>query len=132
MPAVIDPETMNIDELPGVWSPVQWELDEEERIQELDMQAIASLLFAVDAPEAILRLLLGEYEIERAYQPPTNYDSEQQGEWDENLLTFQFNRSIRLVKSERRQDYLYVEYNLADLGYWAMEIEPESVRIFRL
>ena len=132
MPSVIDPETINVDELPGVWSPVQWELDEEERAQELDTQATASLLFAVDVPEAILRLLLTEYQIDRALDPPANYDPDQQGEWDETLLTFQFNRTIRLVKSERTQDRLYVEYYLADLGYWALEIEPENVRIYRL
>jgi hypothetical protein len=132
MPAVIDPETMNVDELPGVWSPVQWELNEEERSQELESQAAASLLFAVDVPEAILRLLLSEYHIDRTFDPPDNYDPEIQGEWDDSLLTFQFNRSIRLVKSEREQNRLYVEYYLADLGYWALEIEPESVRIFRV
>jgi hypothetical protein len=26
MPIEIDPETMNVDDLPGIWSPVQWEL----------------------------------------------------------------------------------------------------------
>jgi hypothetical protein len=132
MPAVIDPETMNVDELPGVWSPVQWELSEEERSQELESQATASLLFAVDVPEAILRLLLSEYQIERTFDPPDNYDPKLQGEWDESLLTFQFNRAIRLVKSEQKQDRLYVEYYLADLGYWALEIEPGNVRISRI
>jgi hypothetical protein len=58
MPGVIDPETMNTDGLPGIWSPVQWKLTEEERIAELEAQTEASLLSAVDVPEAILRLLL--------------------------------------------------------------------------
>jgi hypothetical protein len=132
MPGVIDPETINVDELPGVWSPVQWELNEEERMQELDTQSIASLLYTVDVPEAILRLLLNEYQIERAFDPPANYDPDQQGEWDASLLTFQFNRPIRLVKSERSQDRLYVEYYLEDVGYWALEFEPDSVRIYRI
>jgi len=132
MPAVIDPETMNVDELPGVWSPVQWELNKEEHMQELDTQATASLLYAVDVPEAILRLLLTEYQIERAFDPPANYDPDQQGEWDESLLTFQFNRPIRMVKSERSPNRLYVEYHISDLGYWALEIEPDKVRIFRI
>jgi len=132
MPSVIDPETINVDDLPGVWSPVQWELTEEERIQELDLQATASILFAVDIPETILRLLLDEYEIERAYDPPPNFDPSQQGEWDDTLLTFKFNRPIYLVKSERRQDYLYVEYHFADLGNWAFEIEPEGMHIYRI
>ena len=57
MPSYIDPETMNVDKLPSIWSPVQWDLSEEERIQELHMQALASLLWTVDIPEAMLRLL---------------------------------------------------------------------------
>ena len=60
MPGVIDPETMYTDDLPGIWSPVQWELSEEERREEIEQQAKASLLWSVSAPEAILRLLLVE------------------------------------------------------------------------
>jgi hypothetical protein len=132
MPAVIDPETMHANDLPGIWSPVQWELSEGERIQELEEQATASLLWAVDAPEAILRLLLNETDIERAFEPPQAYDPEQQGEWDEALVTFQFKRPIRLERVEREPDYLYVEYHFGDLGYWAFEIEPERVTIQRI
>jgi len=132
MPSIFDPETMNIDELPGIWSPVQWELSEEERIQELQSQAIASLLWSVDAPEAILRLLLNETAIDRALVPPDGYDPEIQGEWDEGIVTFQFNRPIRLVHSEREQDYLYVEYNFDGLGNYALEVEPDRINITRL
>lgn len=39
MPGVIDPETMNAGTLPGIWSPVQWELSQEERIAELEAQS---------------------------------------------------------------------------------------------
>ena len=56
MPIDIDPETMNADDLPGIWSPVQWDLTEEERIEELHHQAQASLMWAIDIPEAILRM----------------------------------------------------------------------------
>ncbi len=132
MPAIIDAETMNVDDLPGIWSPVQWELTEEERIQELEDQATASLLWTVDTPEAILRLLLNEITIERAFTPPDGFDPEQQGEWDENLLTFQFRQPIRLLKVDRKRDYLYIEYNFGDFGYWAFEIKPDQVNIFRL
>ena len=132
MPSVIDPETLNVDTLPGVWSPVQWDLSEEERIEELDNQATASLLFNVDAPEAILRLLLDEYQIERAIDRSRDYDPEKRGEWNPDLLTFQFSRSVKLVDVKREKDYLYVEYNFEGLGYWAFEIEPESVRLVRL
>lgn len=132
MPSVIDPETMNVDELPGIWSPVQWPMSEEERLQELDVQATASLLFAVDTPETILRLLLNETDIERAFDPPEGFDPEQQGDWNSDLVTFQFKRSIRLEKVERSPERLYIEYKFGELGYWALEIEADSVQIYRL
>jgi hypothetical protein len=132
MPGVIDPETMPVDELPGIWTPVQWELTEGERAHELEEQATASLLWAVDAPEAILRLLLGEADIERAFEPPPGFDPERQGEWDENLVTFQFKRPIRLVEVKREADYVFIEYDFGELGRWGFEIEPEKVAIQRL
>jgi len=70
MTSIIIPETINVDELPEIWSPVQWELTEKEKIEELENQARASLLWAVDIPEAVLRLLLDEVQITRAYVPP--------------------------------------------------------------
>jgi hypothetical protein len=41
MPSIIDPETLYVDNLPSVWSPVRWDLTEEERVQfsVLDNQA---------------------------------------------------------------------------------------------
>jgi len=132
MPNVIDPETMNVDELPGIWSPVQWDLSEEERNNELEEQATASLLWAVDVPEAILRLLLDECAIERAFEPPKGYDPEQQGDWDESLLTFQFKREIQFRKVEREKEYLYLEYKIEDLGYWAFEIQPEQISLYKI
>lgn len=132
MPIDIDPETINIDTLPGIWSPVQWDLSEEEHVIELDNQATASLLFAVDVPEAVLRLFLNEYEIARAFAPPDGYNPEDQGEWDHDLLTFQFKRPLKLVKVERERDNLYVEYDFYDLGRWVFEIQPNSVQIRRV
>jgi len=131
MPSRIDPETMNVDNLPGIWSPVQWELDETERLIELDNQALASLIWVVDIPEAMLRLLLNENEIERANKPPPGYDPNLQGEWEDELLTFQFKRSFELVRVEREQDHLYVEYKIEDLGSWMIEIFPDKVTIHR-
>jgi hypothetical protein len=132
MPIDIDPETMNVDELPGIWSPVQWELNEEERLRELEDQATASLLWSVDVPEAILRLLLAETDIERAFEPPPGYDPVEQGEWDAAILTFEFKRPIRLEKVERESDYLYIEYDFGDLGRWAFEIERDGMSLSRL
>ena len=132
MPLDIDPKTMNIDSLPGIWCPVQWEMSEEERIHELESQAAASLLYSVDAPEAILRLLLNETAIQRALAPPEGYDTEMQGDWDESLVTFQFRRPIKLETVEREPDYLYVEYDFADLGHWALEIELDQIHLYRV
>lgn len=132
MPSVIDPETINVDSLPGIWSPVQWELSEEERLAELEIQATASLLHVVDVPEAILRLLLNETAIERLFDPPDGFDPELQGEWDPELVTFEFRRPIKLVRADRQRDSLRVEYDFKDLGRWLIEIEPESVQIRRV
>jgi hypothetical protein len=132
MPGVIDPETMNVDRLPGIWSPVQWDLSEDERLSELEAQATASLIHAVDVPEAILRLLLGETQIQRAFEPPKGYDSEMQGEWNSELVTFEFERPIQLVKVERQRDLLIIEYDFKELGRWVFEIEPEAVHLRRV
>ena len=132
MPGVIDPETMNVDDLPGIWSPVQWELTEEERNREIEEQARASLLWAVDAPETILRLLLDETGIERLFAPPDGFDTEAQGEWDESLVTFGFRRGIKLDRLTRDREYLEAVYNFGELGYWAVEVTPERVVIERV
>jgi hypothetical protein len=132
MSGIIDYETMNVDDLPGIWSPVQWELTEDERINEIENQAAASLLSVVDAPEAILRLLLSETNIERAYDPPDGYRPEEQGEWDANLVTFQFSRPIHMVNVQRGLDSLFIEYDFGDLGHWVMVVEAEKVSIERI
>ena len=55
MPGIIDPERINVDVLPGIWTPIQWKMSEEEHQVELDAQGTASLLWSVDIPAAILR-----------------------------------------------------------------------------
>ena len=132
MTSVTDPETMNVDELPGIWTPVQWDMSEDERLMELEEQATASLLQAVDVPEAILRMLLNETEIEQAFDPPPGYDPELQGDWDADLITFCFKRPIKLKKTEREQDYLLIEYDLQDSGKWLIEIRPEQISLERI
>ena len=132
MPSIIDPQTIHVDELPAIWSPVQWELTEEERVQAIDEQATASLLWTMDAPEAILRLLLGETEIRRMVQAPEGYEPEEQGEWDQEILTFGPYRPIKLIEVEREPDYLRLVYNFGDLGYWEFMIESEKVSIERI
>ncbi len=132
MPSVIDPETMNADNLPGIWNPIQWELSEAERIQEVENQARSSLLWVVDISEAILRLLLDETDIERALLPPKGFDPHLQGDWDNELITFNFKRPIHLESVERDHNRLTVTYKFDGLGYWRLEILPERVTIERV
>jgi len=132
MPSIIDPQTIHVDELPSIWSPVQWELTEEERVEAINEQATASLLWTMDAPEAILRLLLGETGIKRLYQAPDNYDTEEQGEWDEEIMTFGPYRSMELIEIDRTPERLLLVYKFGDLGYWEFIIEAEKVTIERI
>jgi hypothetical protein len=132
MPSVIDPETLYVDDLPAIWSPVQWELSEEERVEAIHEQATASLLWTMDAPEAILRLLLAETEIKRLVEPPEAYNSDEQGDWNADILTFGPYRPIKLEEVERTRDLLRLVYNFGDLGYWEFMIEAEKVTIERI
>ncbi|MEK6256249.1 MAG: hypothetical protein N2C13_02885 [Chloroflexota bacterium] len=132
MPSATDPFHMHVDHLPGVWSPVQWELNPDERVAEVEDQARASLLWNVDAPESILRLLLNETDIERIIEPPKGYDHENQGEWDDEMVTFAFKRFIKLVDVERRANFLSAEYDFLELGKWVIEIEPEKITIEKI
>jgi hypothetical protein len=132
VPGIIDPETIYVDELPTVWSPVQAELSSEEHATELEEQATASLLWASPVPEQILRILLDETSVERVEEPPAGFDPEIQGEWDPALLTFAFKRPMKLVREERTPESLIVEYKLEGAGYWMFEITPETVTIGRI
>lgn len=132
MPGVIDPETIHVDELPGVWAPVQWEQTPEERAEEVETQARASLLANVDIPEAILRLLLNETSADTVYAPPPGYDPEQQGEWDDTLITFAFQRHVTLKRVERTPTRLVVEYQFENFGWWQLIFEEQRVTIQRI
>jgi hypothetical protein len=132
MPSIIDLQTLYVDDLPTVWSPVQWELTEEERIQAVEEQATASLLWSMDAPEAVLRLILEETEIERLSEPPDGFNPAEQGDWDEKLITFGPRRPIKLESLDRTPTRLDLVYNFADLGRWEFIIESEKVSITRI
>ena len=132
MPGVIDPETLHVDDLPGVWAPVQWDQTEEQRAEEIENQAAASLLSVVDIPEAILRMLLNETGVEQLYDPPRGYQPEEQGDWDPELITFAYRRPIRLEHVERSADMLSVEYDFGDLGHWLFEITAERMTLERV
>jgi hypothetical protein len=132
MPGVIDHETIHVDNLPTIWSPVQQELAPEEHAKELEDQATASLLWASPVPEQILRVLLSETAIERTDQPPAGFDPDLQGEWDDALITFAFKRAIHLTREERTSEKLVLEYRLEDAGYWLFEITHDTLTIGRI
>jgi len=132
MPGVIDHETIHVDNLPTVWSPVQRELSPNEHAKELEEQATASLLWASPIPEQILRLLLNETAIDRTEEPPTGFDPDTQGAWNESLLTFAFKRAIHLTREERTPEKLVLEYKLEDAGDWLFEITHDTVTMGRI
>jgi hypothetical protein len=132
MPGAIDFETIHVDDLPTVWSPIQQSLSPEEHAKELEDQAVASLLWASPVPEQILRVLLNETAIERAEEPPQGYDPEIQGEWDGGLITFVHKRPIKLTREERSPDKLILEYRVEDAGYWMFEITQDTITIGRI
>jgi hypothetical protein len=111
---------------------VQSELTEAERIQAVEEQASASLLWSMDAPEAILRMLLEETDIERLLEPPVSYNPVEQGDWDEKLITFGPKWPIKRESVERTPTRLELVYNFSDLGWWEFVIEPEKVSIARI
>ena len=86
----------------------------------------------MDVPEAVLRLLLNETDIERAYAPPKGYDHNIQGEWNDELVTFKFRRSFELLDIEREGDYLSVEYKIESLGNWGIKIDTDNVSVVNL
>jgi hypothetical protein len=128
----MDPETMNVDDLPAIWCPVQWELDDQERVQAVEEQAAASLLGAMCVPEAVLRLLLGETGIQRLHAAPPRFDPTQQGDWDDRLVTFGSKRAFSLEYLERTPTRLEVVYKGENLGRWHFVIEQEKVLIERI
>jgi hypothetical protein len=132
MPSIIDPETLYVDDLPAIWSPVQWELNDEERNTAVEEQATASLLWAMDAPEAILRLLLDETAIQRLHQPPPDYNPAEQGDWDPDLITFGPRHPIKLESIERTPTSLLAVYYFGELGHWEFVIQAEKVTIERI
>ena len=132
MPSIIDPQTLYVDDLPAIWSPVQWELTEEERIAAVEEQATASLLWTMDAPEAILRLLLEETAIKQLREPPKDYNTEEQGEWDDKLITFGPKHAIKLESVERTPTRLELFYDFGEMGHWEFVIEAEKVIIERI
>jgi hypothetical protein len=132
MQSELEPESFEVNELPTVWSPAQWEVTPEEQAVEDEEQATASMIMNADIPEAILRLLLHETEVEQAFEPPYGYQPQAQGEWDYSLKTYQFKSAIRLVNVERKEGYLSIEYDFGDNGHWVVEIDTDECNIYKV
>jgi hypothetical protein len=64
--------------------------------------------------------------------PPEGYDSEVQGDWISDQLTFGFKRPVKLLKEERSPDRLVLEYKLDGAGYWMLSISPDEVTLGRI
>ena len=132
MPKYIDPQTIPVEDLPGVWTPFPEDLSPDEHVAAVEDQAKASMLWSIDHPETILRLMLNETAITRAFEAPLGYDEERQGKWDKSLTAFTFKRAMWVEHIERQPDNLYIVYEVEDLGRWAIEIKPEEIHIGKL
>jgi len=132
MPGVIDPETMAVGGAPTIWWPVEVELTEPQRLEEIERQTLAGLLWVAPVPESILRLLLGETEVVRAIDPPEGYDADTQGEWDSERATFAFRRPLHLEADREEDSRRVLEYALEGAGHWRMVISPEQFSLSRI
>jgi hypothetical protein len=86
----------------------------------------------MDAPEAVLRLLLDETGIQRLFAPPRDYDPEEQGDWNKELITFGPQRPIKLESIERTPTRLELVYDFGEMGRWEFVIESERVALERI
>jgi hypothetical protein len=132
MPIPISPDQLRLVQLPIVWSAEPIAGDPPGGVIGLESAARAGLLLKISAPEAALRLFLGELEVERVTEAPKGYDSAQQGEWDPRAVTYRFTRLIRMMRIEKKPNRLTVEFHLGDLGYWTVTIEADAVNIARV
>ncbi len=109
MPIDIEPETINVD-TSRIWSPVQWELTEEEHIQELDTQAQPVYCSPWTCRSAARSC--NEYAIERLPPPPALTRTARG--WNDELLTFQFKRPSSW--SAQRSVLLSIVYDFKEFG----------------
>ena len=79
--------------------------------------------------EAVLRMLYGETEIERVFNPPQGYNPEVQGDWDDQLVTFAFQRRVEKISEERDDESMRLEYRMEGCGQYSIEITAEGFSI---
>jgi hypothetical protein len=127
----LDPLTFPTIPLPAVWSPVREKSDGNPLALQIEEQAKGSLLVTADTLESVLRLLLGVTEVERVFSPPDGYDAEQQGEWDEDAVTFAFTRGIRILSESRSADELSLRYEVEGLGTYTVAVTADGLDVRR-
>jgi hypothetical protein len=125
----IDPLTFPTINLPAIWTPIKEKSEANPLALQIQEQARASLLLTADTIESILRLLLGETEVERVFTPPKGYDTELQGEWDNSAITFTFIRSIRIFSENRDPEQLKMQYEVEGRGIYNIILNKDGIEI---
>ncbi len=131
MSGVLDPLTFPSLDVPAIWCPQKEKLLGNALARSIEEQARGCLLQSADPVEAVLRLIYGETEIERAFVPPEGYNPQVQGEWDDSQVTFAFTRRVQKISEERNEDSLRMEYAVDGSGRFHVEITPDSFSIAR-
>jgi hypothetical protein len=127
----LDPLTFPTIRVPAVWTPIKEKSDANPLALQIHEQAKASLLISADIMESILRLLLGETEVERVFTPPKGYDEEQQGAWDTDAITFAFVRSVRIKSENRDAGKLLMQYEVEGKGDYYVELTGNGLEIWK-
>jgi hypothetical protein len=132
MSGYLDPLTFPVLDVPAIWCPEKEKLMGNPLAASIEEQAQASLLASADPVEAILRMLFGETEVERIFEPPQGYNPELQGDWDDEQVTFVFRRKVEKTSAERGEELLRMEYRVEGCGAYSVEIMPESFSIEKI
>jgi hypothetical protein len=127
----IDPLTFPTINLPAIWTPIKEKSEANPLALQIHEQAKASLLITADTIESILRLLLGETEVERVFTPPKGYDTELQGEWDNSAITFAFIKSIRIISENRDPEQLEMQYEVEGRGIYNITVNKAGIEIMK-
>jgi hypothetical protein len=128
----LDPLTFPTINLPAIWTPAPENADDNPPALQIMEKARGRLLMTADILESILRQLLGETEVERVSAPPEGYDSDLQGDWDETVPTFAFQRRISLWEEERSEDVLSVRLSVDGKDSYRAEVTKNGLAITRI
>jgi hypothetical protein len=128
----LDPLTFPTINLPAIWTPTPENADDHPPALQIMEKARGRLLMTADILESILRQLLGETEVERVSAPPEGYDPDLQGDWDETVPTFAFQRRISLWEEERSEDVLSVRLSVDGKDSYRAEVTKNGLAITRI